>query len=394
MISATMLVTFLPVVGAMIKLSRFITEQMETILTEWDTFARTLGPVATGMTDLALRDHAKQILQAAAKDIESAQSPEQESAKSKGHALDERNSAASEHGRLRHEIGFTMIQMVAEYRALRATVLRLWLRHVTQVTEETTNDMLRFNEAIDQAVAESTARFTEQTARTRDTFLAILGHDLRTPLAAMTMAGEYLDAPNVGTPQTKEVGKRVKRSAAAMSSMVNDLLEYARTQLGSGIPVARHPTDVRDICKAAIDDVGMAYPDCRFELDTSGDLTGSFDSGRLRQALINLLANAVQYRTKEHPVTVSATGEQDEIILQVHNRGPVIPVDSLQAIFNPLVQLAADGQHEGRPSTSLGLGLFIAREITEAHDGTIAAESNESSGTIFTIRLPKAPSVH
>lgn len=378
----------------MMKLSLFITEQMETILSEWDTFARTLSPVATGMTDLSLRDHAKQILQAAAKDIESAQSPEQEFEKSKGQALDQRNSAASEHGRLRHEIGFTMIQMVAEYRALRATVLRLWLRQITQATEETTNDMLRFNEAIDQAVAESTARFTEQTARTRDTFLAILGHDLRTPLAAMAMAGEYLNAPNVGTPKTKEIGKRVKRCAAAMSSMVNDLLEYARTQLGSGIPIARHETDVRDICKAAIDDVGMAYPGCRFELNTSGDLTGSFDGGRLRQALINLLANAVQYRAKEHPITVSASGQQDKIILQVHNRGPVIPADSLQAIFNPLVQLAADGQHEGRPSTSLGLGLFIAREITEAHDGTITAESNESSGTIFTIRLPKAPPVH
>jgi signal transduction histidine kinase len=375
----------------MMKLSRFITEQMETILKEWDAFAQTLGPVAAEMTDFALRDHARQILQAAAKDIESEQSTEQESEKSKGLALDEHRSAASKHGRLRQENGFTMVQMVAEYRALRASVLRLWLQEVEQVTQATTDDMLRFNEAIDQAVAESTARFTEQATRTRDTFLAILGHDLRTPLAAMAMAGEYLDVPNVGTPQTKEIGKRVKRSAAAMNSMVNDLLEYARTQLGSSIPVARHQTDVRDICKAAIDDVGMAYPDCRFELHTSGDLAGAFDGGRLRQVLINLLANAVQYRAKEHPVMIRATGERDEIIMRVQNRGPVIPAESLQAIFNPLVQLAADVQHEGRPSTSLGLGLFIAREITEAHQGTIAAESDESSGTVFTIRLPRTP---
>lgn len=378
----------------MMKLSRFITEQMETILAEWDAFARTLGPVATGMTDAALRDHAKQILQTAALDIESEQSSQQESEKSKGHAPDESGSAASEHGKLRQENGFTMIQMVAEYRALRATVLRLWLPQVKQVTEATTSEMLRFNEAIDQAVAESTARFTEQTARTRDTFLAILGHDLRTPLAAMAMAGDYLTAENVGTPQTVEVGSRVKRSAAAMSSMVNDLLEYARTQLGSGMPIARGQTDVQHICKAAIDEVSMAYPDCRFELNTSGDLAGSFDIGRLRQALINLLTNAVHYRAKEHPVMISAAGEQDAIIIRVQNRGPVIPRDSLQAIFNPLVQLTGDGQQEGRPTTSLGLGLFITREITEAHEGTIVAESSESSGTIFTIRLPKAPPVH
>lgn len=373
------------------KLSSFITKHMESILTKWDTFARTLGPAATDMTDLALRDHAKQILQAAAKDIESAQSANQQSNKSKGWEHDQHDSAASEHGRIRQEDGFTMIQMVAEYRALRATVLRLWLPHVKDVTEETTTDMLRFNEAIDQAVAESTARYTEQATRTRDTFLAILGHDLRTPLTAMAMAGEYLTVPNVGTPKTAEVGEQVKRSAAAMSSMVNDLLEYSRTQLGSGIPIARNETDVQDVCQSAMDEVGLAHPDCQFELDTLGNLSGSFDFARLRQALSNLLSNAVQYRSKEHPVKVSAFGKNDAIIIQVQNQGPVIPAASLEAIFNPLVQLAEDKQQEGRPPTSLGLGLFIAREITQAHDGTISAESNESSGTVFTMRLPRTP---
>ena len=373
------------------KLSSFINLHMETILAEWDAFARTLGPAATSMTDVALRDHAKQILQAVAKDIESEQSVGQQSDKSKGWQQDERDSAASQHGVIRQEDGFTMVQMVAEYRALRATVLRLWLPYVKHVTEETTSDMLRFNEAIDQAVAESTARYTEQAARTRDTFLAILGHDLRTPLAAMAMAGDYLTVPNVGTPKTAEVGERVKRSAAAMSSMVNDLLEYARTQLGSGIPITRDRTDAQGICESAIAEVEIAHPDCQFELNASGNLAGSFDFPRLRQALINLLSNAVQYRSKEHPVRVLVSEEKDAIIIRVQNQGPVIPPDSLEAIFNPLVQLAGYGQQEGRPSTSLGLGLFIAREITEAHDGTISAESDKNSGTVFTIRLPKTP---
>jgi signal transduction histidine kinase len=374
---------------AAMKLSSFINEKMETILVEWESFARTLLPAATEMTDLALRDHAKQILKEVAIGIDTEQSSRQELEKSKGLAPDEPESAASLHGTLRQESGFTMIQMVAEYRALRATVLRLWLPQVTQVTEAATNDMVRFNEAIDQAVAESTARFTEKTARTRDIFLAILGHDLRTPLAAMAMAGDYLTTPNVGTHQANEVGIHVKRSAATMSSMVNDLLEYARTQLGNGMPIARRSTDVLDICKAALDDVFVAHPDCVIELEASGDLTGSFDSARLQQALTNLLTNAVQYRTTEHPIMISAFGEQNTIVLRVQNWGPVIPEDSLEAIFNPLVQLSGDEQQEGRPSTSLGLGLFIVREITEAHGGTITAESSEGSGTIFTIRLSR-----
>lgn len=371
------------------KLSIFITTHMESILTEWDAFARTLGPAATSMTDTALRDHAKQILQAVAKDIESKQSAEQQSDKSKGLQLDERDSAASEHGKIREEDGFTVIQMVAEYRALRATVLRLWLPHVKQMTDETTNDMVRFNEGLDQAVAESTARFTEQTERTRDTFLAILGHDLRTPLAAMAMAGDYLMIPNVGTSKAAEVGTRVKRSAAAMSAMVNDLLEYARTQLGSGIPVSRNEVELKSICQSAIDEMELAHPECQIELTATGNLVGLFDFPRLRQALLNLLTNAAQYRAKEHPVRLSASEEKHAIIIQVQNQGPVIPPESLEAIFNSLVQLAGDGQQKGRPSTSLGLGLFIAREIVEAHDGTITAESNENSGTVFTIRLPK-----
>lgn len=377
--------------GVELKLSRFITEQIEPILMEWDAFARTLGPAGSEMTELALRDHAKQILQTVAHDIDSQQTSSQQEKKSKGMAPDEPNSAASEHGKARQEDGFTMVQMVAEYRALRATVLRLWLPQVGQVTPETTNDMLRFNEAIDQAVAESTARFVEQTSRARDTFLAILGHDLRTPLAAMAMAGDYLTRPNVGTPRTAEVGSGVKRSAAAMSSMVSDLLEYSRTQLGNGMPIARHQANVQDICQAAVDEVSLAYPECRVELSTSGDLAGEFDVERLRQAFINLLTNAVQYRATEHPVKLSASEEQDTIVIRVQNRGPVIPPHSLEAIFNPLVQLAGDGQQEGRPSTSLGLGLFITRKIAEAHIGTITAESSESSGSTFTIRLPKKP---
>jgi signal transduction histidine kinase len=371
------------------KLATFINEKVETILVEWEAFARTLTPAATGMTGLALRDHAKQILKEAAEQIDTPQNPHQEAQKSKGLAPDEPESGASVHGTLRQEGGFTMIQIVAEFRALRGVVLRLWLPQVAQITETTTNDMLRFNEAIDQAVAESTARYTEQTARTRDTFLAILGHDLRTPLAAMAMAGDYLVTPKVGTQQTNEIGVRVKRSAATMSSMVNDLLEYARTQLGAGMPIERRPADIKDICKAAVDDVCLAHPDCQIEVNTSGALTGSFDSARLQQALTNLLANAVQYRTKEHPIMISACEENPAIVIQVQNRGPMIPADSLQAIFNPLVQLSGDSQQADRPSTSLGLGLFIAREITHAHGGTITAESNEISGTTFTIRLTK-----
>ncbi len=377
------------------KLSLFITDNMEEILADWESFARTLLPAAASMSDEALRDHGKQILQEIALDIETEESAKQQRDKSKGLApdVDKPDSAAGVHGTIRHETGFTLLQVIAEYRAMRASVLKLWLPHIGEVTEETSSDMIRFNEAIDQALAESAATFTDQSTRTRDTFLAILGHDLRSPLATMTLAGDYLTRPEVGTDGTLQIGNRVKRSAATMTAMVHDLLEYARTQLGGSMPIKRHLADMEKICQAAIEDASAAHPDCRFELETSGELLDDFDRDRLQQVFSNLLNNAAQYRGKEHPITIVARGDPGAITIEVKNFGPVIPEKSLKAIFDPLVQLSSDAQQQDRPSTSLGLGLFISREITIAHGGTLKVESSEDSGTVFTVRLPrtKAP---
>jgi signal transduction histidine kinase len=375
------------------KLSRFIDEHIEEILVEWESFARTQLPAATGMSALALRDHAEQILKTLAADIETEQSAREQYEKSKGMGPEDAESAASTHGTLRQFSGFTLPQLIAEFRALRATVLRLWLPRVKQVTEETSNDMVRFNETIDQALAESAVTYSDETARTRDIFLAILGHDLRTPLAAMAMAGDYLTIPEVGTARTVEVGTQVRRSTATMIAMVNDLLEYARTQLGGEMPITRTQADVKEICQAALHDASATHPDCPFEFNASGDLTGAFDTGRLQQVITNLLTNAAQYRGGQHPVTISAEGESDTVVVQVRNFGTVLPQESLQAIFNPLVQLSMEHEQGRRPSTSLGLGLFIAREVTEAHGGKITADSDEHSGTVFTVRLPRTQGV-
>ncbi|WP_334189255.1 sensor histidine kinase [Noviherbaspirillum sp.] len=373
------------------RISRFITANMEKILAEWESFAKTQLPAATGMSDLALRDHAKQMLETIALDIETEQTPRQQYQKSKGLDLDASDdaTAAATHGTLRENSGFSLPQLLAEFRALRATVLRLWLAHISHFTEATSTDMLRFNEAIDQSLAESAVTYADRNARTRDTFLAILGHDLRTPLAAMTMAGDLLTKPETNIEKTRKIGALITTSAAAMTSMVHDLLEYSRTQLGESMPIVRRRVDLQDVCRAALHDVSAAHPECSFQFEMSGDLVGFFDSVRLQQVLTNLLGNAAQYRGKEHPVMIFAEGKRDEIAIQVQNHGPVIPAESLQAIFDPLVQLAAEENTDGRPRTSLGLGLFIAREITVAHNGSISAESSEGMGTVFTVRLPR-----
>ena len=377
------------------RLARFITENLEEILVEWEAFASSLLAPGEMMTSRALRDHASQILLAIAEDIESSQTELEQAYKSKGFVriAEAARTAAMTHGALRHLSGFDLRQLAAEFRALRASVLRLWLRRAV-VDETTLYQMTRFNEAIDQAVAESIGNYSDEVSRSRDTFLAILGHDLRSPLSAIANSGLYLSAPGLlpgGAPL--EAAKRVTRGAARMDAMITDLLEYTRSRLGRSIPMAAEAGNMEHVCRLAYDEIRAAHPERVFRLEISGDLHGRFDAQRLQQVLANLLNNAVRHGEKSQPITLSAQGDPEKVTLQVKNRGRPIPADQLQVIFNPLVQIpSALTDEDADASTSLGLGLYIAREIVTLHGGTIEAESSVKDGTVFSARLPRRPS--
>jgi signal transduction histidine kinase len=373
-------------------LAKFIHENIDSILTEWEAFALTLQPAAETMTALALRNHAKEILLAMARDIDAAQTDAQQTEKSKGWApvLEGKETAAATHGALRHLVGFDLRQLAAEYRALRASVLKLWREHQSMQEDPMLTEMTRFNEAVDQALAESVARYSDEVARSRDTFLAILGHDLRSPLSAVSMSAHYLAVPGrVGTAGLPAL-VRIKQSVLTMSLMIRDLLEYTRARLGKGIPVTPLAYDVGQVCEAAHDEVQSAHPDCVFDLEMAGDLRAEVDPARLGQVLSNLLNNAIQYGAKGQPITLSARGEADIVAIDVMNQGPTIPADALQVIFNPLVQVRSEHTGSTDPlPTSLGLGLFIAKEIVTGHGGTLRVESSPE-GTVFAIKLPRS----
>lgn len=383
----------LPVAAHTMKLSSFIQSNIQVILKEWDCFARTQFPENSKVTPLALRDHAHEILMELAQDIEKNQTDQQQADKSKGEAVDAHPSgtAAKSHGTLRYDSGFTLTQLTAEFRALRASVLRLWLPKVTAMGDDFTNDMMRFNEAIDQALAESVVTYSDQSNRARDTFLAILGHDLRSPLMAIKMSARRLQKPEVAQQDVLKISSMVSTSAALMAAMVNDLLEYGKGQMGGPVAIRRKTVDMRDVCQAAMEEAHAAHPSTQFELSTSGDLMGQLDGARMQQVVSNLLNNGAQYGDKKHAVHLLVQGDPEGITLKVTSVGPLIPSESLQAIFDPLVQLSLDHDSNKPYSNSAGLGLYIAREITFGHGGTIHAESTPDPGTVFTVRLPHQP---
>ena len=182
------------------RLADFILRNMETILGEWEEFAGTLLPAAAGMTSLALRDDAKQILEAVAKDLSTPQTKEAQAEKSKNRATKVTGApetAAQTHAVVRARSGFDINQLAAEYRALRAIVLRLWM-DACEPGEINLDDVVRFNEAIDQAIVESIGFFSAQVDQARNLLLGMLGHDMRLPLNTILMTAQYLSALNAG----------------------------------------------------------------------------------------------------------------------------------------------------------------------------------------------------
>lgn len=369
-------------------LATFITTNMDGILKEWESFARTLLPSAATMDTLALRDHAKQILEEIARDIVLPQTAGEQRSKSKGDDGEGEctDTAAAIHGGLRHNSGFDLRQLFAEYRALRASVLRLWSEHAEPDNGDAIYQMTRFNEAIDQALAESVGRYSDDVSKSRDTFIAILGHDLRSPLQAVSASAALLSDEGSSEAARREAVARINTSTLSMSQMIRDLLEYTRTQLGRAIPIKPARANLETILRGSLDEVQAGYPQSSFRFESGGDLSAEVDAPRLQQAVTNLLSNAIRHGRNGTAVRIVARPEGASLAIEVSNEGPMIAESALQVIFDPLVRRE---RAPGKPgAASVGLGLFIAREIATGHGGTIEAASTERA-TSFTIRIPR-----
>lgn len=374
----------------MSRLSVFIRGNVEPILEEWESFARSL-PMGGEMDVAALRDHAREMLEAIAADLETSQTPKEQDEKARGEAdapaADPEDTAAEHHGAGRAGSGFDVGQMVSEFRALRASVIRLWSRELQTANLDDLEDLTRFNESIDQAIAESITRFTTDVGESKERFLAILGHDLRNPLGAIITSSTFmLDTGDLREPALTLV-ERISSSARRMNQMVLDLLDYTRTRFGDSIPVVRTPTDVRKVVTDVMSEVSATYPDVHLRLETSGDLHGEWDSARLTQALINLVANAVQHGTVGSPVVIAVRGHESDVEIAVQNRGPVIPREQVSQLFQAMKHARDGGARDRR---HLGLGLYIVDRIVHAHGGSIDVQSSDAEGTTFTVRLPRS----
>ena len=363
------------------RLSEFLRQNTGAVLSEWENFARTLPSAAT-INLAALRDHAKEMLLAIAADLDQSQTPHEQFNKARGRSDAARGDAqtpAQSHGADRAITGFGVDEMIAEFRALRASVISLWLldRHVDMTDQQ---DMIRFNEAIDQAIAESITRFSADIAATKDRFIAILGHDLKTPLNAILTSTIFMLERGELVEPYRTLLAGISTSARRMNDLVLDLTDFTRTRFGDAFPIVLEQIDLRLIVHAVVAEIAAAHPESTVQIETSGLLRGKCDPHRLTQALTNLVANAAEHGTSDRPIKISAHGIFEQCIITVQNFGPVIPPERIATLFQPMSN-GTDRRH-------LGLGLYIAEKIVVAHGGKLHVTSDAEHGTIIEMHLP------
>lgn len=371
------------------RLPDFILANLEPILQAWEDFARTIQTPGADLDREGLRDHAEQMLRAIVSDLRTTQTVQEQTDKAQGLApQNDEESPAETHAVTRLMAGFSIDQMVSEYRALRTSVLSQWLDQVKHGTALEVDDMNRFHEAIDQALAESIASYSRAVEASRNVFLGILGHDLRTPLGAILLGADMLRRSPTVDERGSRVATQIYTSVQRASQIVGDLLDLTRCQMGPGIPVKRTEVDLAPICERIVEEIRAFHPASNIVFEAKAQALGSFDGPRMEQVFSNIISNAVQHGDAQLPITVELATRAETVVFTVRNGGNPISADVLPFIFNPMGRFSQRSVIEHGPTEGLGLGLFIASEIVTFHQGLIEVESDLASGTVFRATLP------
>jgi PAS domain S-box-containing protein len=224
----------------------------------------------------------------------------------------------------------------------------------------------------------------------QERFLAILGHDLRNPLASIDMGAGIL-RDGLSDPVAIRILDRMQSSSSRMTRMIEQILDLTRSRLTGGLEMFPEPMDLRVALTRIVDEMRAAFPARSIVLDCP-PLHGAWDRDRLEQLFSNLIGNAILHGNPDAPVTVRATADAKQVQVSVHNQGVAIPPEIASTLFNPFRR----GERESRTSKTagLGLGLYISHEIVRAHGGEIEVQSTAAEGTSFRISMPIHAPVH
>jgi len=370
------------------RFSDIIRQNRERIVQEWCDFASEEIEAARRLNGTDVEDHLQEMLVAIAADMETPQSEIEQSAKARGQKTAETDELqpAKQHGIQRVLSGFSISESSSEFRALRASVLRAWEEDRTlPISEVNLQELIRFNEAVDEAWMESVKHFHRSVQESKDWLIGVLGHDLRTPLAALAAGMNALARSNNLSEEEREIIRIGDSSIQRMHELINNSLEMTRVRLGNGLHLNKRPINLGDLCHALIQELQLAHPGSNIRVICESNVEGMFDVDRLHQVVSNLVNNALRHGASDHPVTVRIANNEDAAVLSVHNEGSPIDQDTKDVMFRGML---LNGNGSNTHSYSVGLGLYIVRQIVTAHGGRVEVESTREAGTTFTVRLP------
>lgn len=402
-------------------LAEFIEDNFDLILEEWEAFARKLRrelPHEPGAYRLRPSDYAAEVLAAITDDMRSFQTTSMQVAKSQGES---RNSRASRqidqasvlHAQDRVTTGFDLGALIAEYRALRTNVLRLWSQSASSDNILHMEDLTRFNEAVDQSLSEAVKHFTSLAAYDRDElftsergarleaqeanhakdlFLANLSHEMRTLLNATVGWTDILCRSKGLDAEIIEALKVIKQSSSAQLVLIEDMIDVTRIVSGK-MRLELRECDFFEVINAAVSIVRPAALEKDVAINVSlapAARRGVADPSRIQQIMWNLMSNAVRFTPPGGVVSISLSQDAAGLRLDVKDTGSGIDPDLLPHVFNSFRQGTLACHHR---ASGLGLGLAIVKHLVALHGGTVEAQSlGFNSGATFIVRLPNLES--
>lgn len=236
-----------------------------------------------------------------------------------------------------------------------------------------------------QAELRKAYELSERRASFAEQMVAIVSHDLKNPLSAIMMASEMLAKDASTARQTKMLG-HISESSGRAQRMIADLLDLALARVGRGIVVSPTEIDLHCCVSRCVEELRLAFPQATLIHRSFGTGKAYLDTDRVQQVVGNLTANSVAYGDLTQPITITSQQDDDEAMVSVHNAGPAIPEALIAELFEPMKR----GSHVGSDMRSIGLGLFIVREIAKAHGGQVRVNSTTEHGTTFDVYFSRA----
>ncbi|NQE35672.1 sensor histidine kinase [Microcoleus asticus] len=274
---------------------------------------------------------------------------------------------------------YSMSQLIFEYHLLRQVIF--------QVLEEEAplgvQDRDIIIGSIEQAVNDAATQFSETLRDIQELFMVTLTHDLRNPINVVKMGTQLMLRRLERRDTHTDVAARMLGAINRLDSMIQNLLDASRLRAGQSLKIEFEECDFEMLVQEVVEDLNFAYGE-RFVVVCDSDIWAFCSRKEIRRVIENLAINAVKYGEPSTPITLTLQQTETQIGLTIHNEGNPIALDAQSILFQQFRRTIS-----AQEQTGWGLGLFLAKSIIEAHQGTLAVESGEGKGTSFIINLPK-----